>query len=66
MNPLTAIKNWLKDIFISVPVEQIVACVGEEAQIEIAQCDDTIRRQQFVRHLAVYKLEAVRSWGKTA
>ena len=62
MNPFKAFGLWMHNFFISVPVEQIVATVGEEAVIEIAQCDDTIRRQQFVRHLANYKLEAVKTW----
>ena len=62
MKPLTYLKNWFNSFFIDVPIEQTVAVEGEKAQIEIAECDDTIKRQQFVRHLAVYKLEAVRSW----
>lgn len=65
MNPFNYFKNWLHSFFISVPVEQLVAVSGEEAQIEIAQRDHTIRREQFARHLAVAKLEAVRSWEKT-
>lgn len=62
MNPFKALSFWLHNFFVSVLVEQIAANVGEEAQIEIAQCDETIRSQQFIKHLAVYKLEAVRTW----
>lgn len=62
MNPLKALRLWIKDFMFGVPVEQIVVTVGEEAQVEIAQRDHTIRREQFARHLAVAKLEAVRTW----
>lgn len=64
MNPLTYLTTKFHSFFISVPVEQLVAVSGEEAQIEIAQRDHTIRREQFARHLAVAKLEAVRTWGQ--
>ena len=50
------------ELFVAVPVEQLATMAGEEAQIELAQRDYTIRKEQFARHLALAKLEAVRTW----
>jgi hypothetical protein len=62
MNPLTYAKNLLANIFVHVPLEQKISMVGEEAVVEIAQRDHTIEQERFARHLAVYKLKAVRDW----
>jgi hypothetical protein len=63
---LTSAKDWIGSIFSPVPIEQAIAMIGEEAQIEIAQRDYAIVKERFGRHMAVAKLEAVRSWGKTS
>lgn len=62
MNPLTYIKNYFANFFVLVPLEQKISMVGEEAIVEIANRDHTIEQERFARHLAVYKLKAVRDW----
>lgn len=62
MNPLTYLWNWWKGHFIIVPLEQKITVTGEEAIVEIAQRDHTIENERFARHLAVYKLQAVKDW----
>lgn len=62
MNPFKYVWLWWAGHFIDVPLEQKVAVTGEEAIVEIAQRDHTIETERFARHLAVYKLQAVRDW----
>lgn len=63
MNPFTYFWHWWTGHFIHVPLDQTVAVTGEEAQIELAQRNYTILKEQFARHLVLAKLEAVRSWN---
>lgn len=55
MSPLKSLRLWLKDFFVSVPIEQFILSAGEEAQIEIAQRNYTMQREAFARHLAIAK-----------
>jgi hypothetical protein len=54
--------NWWTGHFIYIPLEQKATMIGEEAVVEIAQRDHNIENERFARHLAVYKLQAVKDW----
>jgi len=45
------------------PLIEIILEETEAALVEVAQCDHTIRSQQFIRHMAQAKIEAMEVWN---
>ena len=50
------------EAYIHPPLEDVIANNVKAAELEIMQCDHTIRLQSFVKHMAIARQNAMLEW----
>ena len=54
--------NWFERVPSPKPMEQVSADGIQDAELEIMQCDFTITRQAFLKHMAKARQKAMIEW----
>lgn len=57
------LENWFENKITPAPLTEVVNNGIEEAQKEIMHCDYAILKQQFLKHMAVARRNALIEWG---
>lgn len=63
MKILTDFKTFYSGFGKKQPLEQIIAEATEAAILSIQECDYTILREQYIRHMALAKIAAMEAWN---
>jgi len=63
MNIIKDVKAFYSRPFKRDTLEEIIITNTKEAIVEVAQCDHTIRSQQFIRHMAMAEIAAMEVWN---
>lgn len=64
LNPFSAIWQSLVDWKYGTPLDTIIANEGEKAIKTVMECNYTIHREMFIRHMAIAEQQAQADWKR--